>query len=341
MKLRLKYTGTFVTVFLVLAVIFMVALVSIITLDKKIFTQKIFFKTQFADAIGLSGSTQILFKGFTIGRINSFELTEDNLVNAEFFIYDGYQNKIVENSALYKSIDPVTNASSLTLLEGPDNSLALAEGAFIPSIGLPAGEKLLNEGKVSKSGNILFNILNNLDKTLEILSTKDSTNTYVLRNTLTTLSIIVEDLNSIMSKLNLFADNVNNLIEDDGSTLNSALINIATLADEIRKSNAALEQGLIHLDTMIVAYSDPGGLIKEVVDSSGALASNAGVLLEQSAELASTINSEAYKLPILLNNLNVALQEITLTLEALNASPLLNIQGKRETKKSFGRKIVR
>ncbi|MBU0561818.1 MAG: MCE family protein [Bacteroidetes bacterium] len=339
MKLRLKYTGSFVSGFLILALIFFGIFITLIMLDKKIFTEKYYFKTQFADAAGLSSSTPILFRGFNIGRIDDFHLTDENNVEAEFIIYEGFQNKIVKHSALNKSIDPISNASSLTFLEGPDRDAVLPEGSFIPSINSEEGAKLLASGKIEKKGNLLYNILTNLDNTLEVLSVKDSANQNVLKITIASLNVLVKNLSSVMGKLNSLADNANVLVEDNNSTLNQALINIAVLADDIKESNKVLKSGLVHLDTLIVAYSNPGGLIKDIIDSSGTLTGNAGILLEQSAELATTINKEAYKLPVLLNNLNTALRELNLTLEAINTSPLLNIEEKKETKKAFGRKI--
>ena len=64
MKLRLKYTGFFVSVFLIIAFVLLLSLLALITIDEKIFVAKYQYKTQFANAEGLSTSTPIYFKGF-------------------------------------------------------------------------------------------------------------------------------------------------------------------------------------------------------------------------------------------------------------------------------------
>ena len=76
-----------------------------------------------------------------------------------------------------------------------------------------------------------------------------------------------------------------------------------------------------------------------MIDTSGGIITNAGVLIRETADLATLINKESYKLPVILDNLNLVLKELTLTLDAINRSPLINAGYPEEENKTFGRKI--
>ena len=324
MQLRFKYTGYFVTVFIVVAAMLLTALLFTLTYDKKFFSNTVLFETKFADAEGLSTSTPVMFKGFKIGRLTTFSLNDDNLVEAEFEVYEEYVNRVVEYSALYKTISPVSNSSVINLLNGPFPDKKAEAGSYIPSIDTPDGAQLLVDGKVHKTGDLLFNILINLNDLLESLNRKDSANQSLLAGSVERLYSLTASLDEMTSNIENLVDNLSIFFSDDKSPLNSALAGIDELSDNLKRAGTVLHSDLIKIDTLVSNYQNPEALGQKLIDPEGETTGKINSLLDETNILMRSINSQSHKLPLIIDNLQRTLDELKKTLRGLNANPLLN-----------------
>ncbi|MDP3684610.1 MAG: MlaD family protein, partial [Ignavibacteria bacterium] len=162
MKFKMRYSEKIVGSFLIFALVVITASTGYLILHSKSFEEKHLFKAKFGDAVGLSASTPVYFKGFKIGVITDFILTDDNYILADFKVYEEFRNKIVRNSALFKSINPITSTSTIEFLQGPENLSLLPDGGLVPDIDIPEGEKLLAKNMVKKTGDPLNTVIYNL-----------------------------------------------------------------------------------------------------------------------------------------------------------------------------------
>ena len=137
-----------------------------IAVNRKIFVKKFAFRTVFNDAIGLSTQTPVIFKGFEIGEIKSFNLNNENQIDAVFLVYEPYRTKIVKHSVLRKTIHPLSGKSSIELIQGPNLKQINEENELVPEISTQRGKLYLSSGNIEISNDMMSSIVQNVNKFL-------------------------------------------------------------------------------------------------------------------------------------------------------------------------------
>ena len=326
MKLKFKYTERFVITFLVVAMLIMISGLTFVIINKKYFESKAHFKAKLADANGLGLSTPIYFKGFKIGTITDFRLTDENFIEADLEIYKEYRNKIVNNSALWKGLNPVTNASTLEFLQGNEAKFLLPEGSVIPAVDVPEGIKLLAENKVKKAGDPLSTLLANLQSFTENLTADSVQNKGAFFRTLNNLSIASEDMKQISEKVNALAGSLLKDKNPDDGTLFRLLNNAADLSEDFKSTSQMLKQTLRRADTLLIAFKNPDSLGVRMIDPTGEKIINplrqtiAGFnsLIPQLDNFTQYMNSRTSDLSIILDDLKTMLRQAQITFDAIN-----------------------
>ena len=297
-----------------------------IFLNQRIFEKKIRYTGRLADATGLSPSTPIYFKGFKIGTVKDFHLTVDNYIAADLEIFKEYKDRLVTNSALWKGLNPVTNASSLELLQGIGSVDLLPEGAIIPAIDVPEGRQLLNEQKVKQSGDPLSTLLANLQTFTENLTADSIQNRGPIFRAVNNFAVASQDLKEIASKLNYITDA---LLEDKNpskGTLFRILNNVADLTSDLKTTNSMIKNTILHTDSLLIAYKSPDSLGIRMIDPGGEKIINpirqslAGFnrLLPELEKFTMYMNNKTSDITVLLDDVRVTLQEAQSTFESLN-----------------------
>lgn len=105
-------------------------------------SKKVYF-TIFSDTHGLKGGTDITYRGFSVGKIQSMSLNREDNIVAYFYIYDKYKRLIQTNTVL-RLTSSVLGASTLIVVNTP-NPMAelLSEGRIVYSSDMPEGQKIL------------------------------------------------------------------------------------------------------------------------------------------------------------------------------------------------------
>ncbi|MBN2017977.1 MAG: MCE family protein [Candidatus Cloacimonetes bacterium] len=324
MKFKFKHTDKIVGIFFFVAVMALIFTLVVVAISKRIFDRKYYFLTQFVDATGLSNSTKLFFKGYEIGKLKKYSLNINNQIDAELIVYKEFRNKIVENSAIFKATNPVTGRSTMEFLQGPDWSKVLAEGEFIPSLDTPEGKRLLKEGFVKKSGDMMESVLKNVDQLLYNLTQDDNPEqgalfrmVYNLANMTDKMDVSLENINSILTSL----QKDNN--PEDGA-LFRILSNVADLTDDFKGTAA-------QLDEMLANYKDPDDLAVKLIDPSREN------LIYPMRDMLLTLNQNLVSMNKILDFMyqqmpefadivaksKISLQTAQKTLEALNNNPFL------------------
>lgn len=331
MKFKFKYTNQIVGAFLVGAALFLILIISAVAIQNKLFVKTYIFNAKFFDAEGLTSTTVIRFKGFEIGKIKSYRLNEENMIDAEFVIYENYRDKIIENSALNKSKSPLSSSSTIELLQGPDPTKILPEGAFIPSIQVPEGRLLVEQGLVTRTGDVVSSIIANVDRLLDNLNKDGNQDQGALFRALVNLANASEKLDRTLSDIEYLA---NGLTKDknykDGAIFRT-INHVADLTEQMKVTLIAINQVVLQSDTLITNYSKPEGLIQKMIDPTqkqifqpmGKLMDRLDATLLELQELLSYLNQQTPEFSVVISEGKSTLRVAQKTLEGINNNPLI------------------
>ncbi|HOX92628.1 MAG TPA: MlaD family protein, partial [Spirochaetales bacterium] len=175
MKFKIKYMDQIVGLFIIIALALFAVIVILVGMNQRWFAKDYRFHTVFSSAAGVAPGTAITMKGFTVGKIDKISLNENNMVDAQFHIYDTYYPLVVANSVLELTVSPIGLGSSLLfhpgkppvdpltmqVLTDPETGLALAgvplaEGSFIPSTASAEGQAILEQELADASLRVLL-----------------------------------------------------------------------------------------------------------------------------------------------------------------------------------------
>lgn len=331
MKLRFRYTNRIVSIFSASAIIIVLVSFYFVLQNNRAFDKTFSFRVHFSDGEGLGSSNPVYFKGFRIGTISNITLTKNDLIEGEFEVYEEFRNRIVKNSVVFKSFNPITSTSTMQFLKGREQTELIAEGAIIPSLDLPIGKKLLAENKIEKSGDPLSSILLNLETFTENLNLDNNADKGAVFRALVNLAEASEKANVLASHLNEFGDN---LFQDNNSnkgTIFRAMNNLADISEKLKTSVTLLNKTLAQSDTLMAAYSNPDGLVKRMIDPEGKefyeplsqSVRQMNALIPQLDNFVSYLNSQSTDLSLIFDELKMMLRQVQITFEKINSSPLM------------------
>ncbi|MCK9425999.1 MAG: MlaD family protein [Ignavibacteriaceae bacterium] len=340
MKFKLRYSEKIVGTFLIAALIIIAASTGYLLLHNKVFEKKFLFKAKFGDAVGLSSSTPVYFRGFKIGVITDYELTEDNYILADFKVYEEFRKKIVKKSALLKSVNPVTSTSTIEFLQGPENFSELAEGSMIPAIDIPEGEILLAKNMVKKTGDPLSTVIYNLAAFSENINKDNNVDKGAFFRALVNMADAAEGMKKITDNLNIDIESISKPDKYGRRPMASLVVNAAQISDSLRVMTGLVNHSLMRLDTVITAYSQPEGLVAKMIDPDGKqiiepirkTISNLNDVLPKLEKFSEFLVTQQGQFVIILKQLVETLDEVQVTFETINNGPLIG-KPKSERKK--------
>lgn len=348
MKLKFRYTERFVGIFIATAFLIVVILVGLIIVDKKIFQKKYSFKTKFNDAVGLSTTTPIYFKGYRIGSVKEFYLNEFNEIETIVEIHEEFRNKIIQESALNKLVNPITSISSIEYLEGPNPTKLLQENGFIPSLDLPEGKLLLTQKKVKRSGDVVSSVIANIDEFFTNLNLDDNSGEGAVFRALVNLADLSEKMNSLTDNVVNFLGKLEKDKNYNDGAFFRALNNAADISEKLQDITVKLDYTLSLADTLLLNYKTPDGLAVKLIDPDGTqifkpmeeVLKTSNQTLTEVSEFIKYINSKSDEFSSLAVSLQIVLRETQKTLETLNNNPIINF-GYKPTQRysSSGNKI--
>ena len=212
----------------------------------------------------------------------------------------------------------------MELLQGPDWTKVLAEGEYIPSLNTPEGKRLLKEGMITRSGDIMESVLKNMDHLLYNLTQDDNPDQGALFR-------IVYNLANMTDKMDVSLGNINKILvslQKDNNPEDGALFrilsNTANLTEDFKNTAA-------QLDEMLANYKDPTDLAVKLIDpeKEDLIFPMKNVLLTLNENLVSMneildfMYMQMPELADIMAKSKVSLQSAQKTLEALNNNPFL------------------
>jgi phospholipid/cholesterol/gamma-HCH transport system substrate-binding protein len=277
MKFRIRFADQIVGLFIILAALSVVVVVVMLGKAQRWFAKDLSFHTEFSSAGGLSANMPVLFRGFTIGNVESFSLNSSNNVDVIFTIYEQYQDRVKEGSLVEVMISPVGLGNQFLFHTGKGLGL-LKDGDFIPSVGSPAGEKLVREGlaeepqhddSISLLLNRVSSVMNEVNKALVTVNealTSGSQNTNAGR--------IVGNVDKTVQGLSTLPATVDRTAGSLESSVRSLLQDIDDLKAMLQGELDRINPILADVTAITDKAASPGGMIDTVLDSSGPVYTN-------------------------------------------------------------------
>ncbi len=342
MKFKIKFADQVVGLFILVAVVFFAVIVVLIGANQRWFAKDYSFKTSFQSATGVAPGTAIFMKGFTIGKINTLKLNADNVVDAEFHIYDTYYDKVREYSILELTVSPIGLGSQLLFHPGRSEK-QLEEGVFIPTADSIDGQALIEQELVEippKDDTItrlLANVNPLLENTNKTVVTVNRTLTEINRalagQSTGPLGDIVTDASTAVAALPGTMQNVDAIVADVQLRVGGLLDQISSLLVEfeaISGNLVATTESIRDPTGLVPKLLDPSGSIKTFLNDDNALYKKVMSIvgeIEKSVKslqgIVSGLNSEMPKVAAVLNETRTAIQQAQDVLEGVKNNPLI------------------
>lgn len=327
MSFKFKHTEKITGVFILLAVVILIIGTVVISVSKKTFVKTHVFKTLLSDAVGLSTSTPLSFKGYEIGRVKKFILNKDNNIDVELGVYKEFREKIVRGSAIYRLNNPITGETTLVLLQPRRPSPAsvfgnigseLPEGEYIPSLDMDDGQKLLEENVIEKSGETVSLIFD--EARIFVTHLRDE---FKLKKD--TFRVFFENLHGVSESLarnQALFDHLRQLLDPVNGPVFKTLGQFSKISEKLDKT-------IIQLNEVMENYKDPEGLMTKLFK----------VNQQQLNQTLENLNKNLVALHQALNSLKESspliadlLDKSRKALQAINNNPLLRGGIEKESK---------
>jgi phospholipid/cholesterol/gamma-HCH transport system substrate-binding protein len=301
MNFKFKYTDKIAGVFVLLSLVIFITSMLFIIMNQRWFERKYTFRTQFADAAGLKTNQDIFFKGFKIGKIKNFNLNRNNNIDAEFFVYERYIDKINEYSVLNKSVNPLTGGSTISYTANLTHNRIADEYSFIPSLDFDEGKLLLAFGEVEKKADAISNIVGELEQ-------------------------IVKSVNSDHNP--------------EAGSIARILVNTADIVESVKGEMKNIDRILFNAKLLSEKIKSPDGLVQRLIDPTGDIMFNSikgsldnlQLIMADLAVFSKMLNKSSGQIETLLLESNQTIKSTNDVLEGLKNNPLLKggIQEKKE-----------
>lgn len=334
---KLKHTRRIVLTFIAVPLIVLAGALVSIALRQNMFEKRYHYTTNLDNALGVSTQTALLYKGFEIGRVERFELSDDGTIKVDFYVRKRYRNLMTEGSVIYRTTIPIANKTSLDYIRPQGEAKELAEGGYIPSTDFPDGRALLRELS-PKSSDPIAMIIENIGSLTTELNRDDNKDKGALMRILVSAADVVEIaettmtlLNQNLAELSTLTENLNRDNNADKGVVMRAVNNLADLTEAVAAQSENIQSLIAGLDEAAANYADPTDLVRKMIDPEGdvliePLSETLGILQDNliaSEQLLSSLARANPELLLIINNLNDTLFKANQTLEALNNNPLL------------------
>jgi phospholipid/cholesterol/gamma-HCH transport system substrate-binding protein len=319
MKFRIRFADQIVGIFIIVALASIAFVIVMLGSSQRWFSKDISFRTEFVSGGALSKNMPVLFKGFTIGHVISFNLNHDDQVEAFFSIYEEYRDRVKIGSMVELIESPIGLGNQFQFHPGRGDTL-LEEGEFIPRVGSSMARNFIRQGLADApaNGDSISVILSNVNATL------DSVNGILLQlddalqngDNGTALGQIIGSLTMTLAG-----------IETLPKTITTSVDDIMAMVDE---TLSAVNPILADLNTITSMAVAPDGTVAAILDADGdvysslvrSLNSISGII-EELEKTVAFIPSQLPQIAGLIADVRAALIPAADVLVALTNNPLL------------------
>ena len=346
MKFSVRHADIIVGIFIILALAILVFVIFMLGSNQRWFARDNQYKTYFNSAAGISTNMPISYKGFTIGQVKKVGLTESDMVEVTFTIYEEYTSKVTEGSLVELQSSPIPGLGGGFIFHPGRGIELIPEDGIIPEINSPQARQFRERGltEVSTSSDSISNIINQVNTLLETINISLAGSKGADELTLGQILLNIEQTtNGITTLADTLIDQVNPVISQINpviSQIYSIIAQVYLIFDQITPVLSNIETITGDIGSVTGMISDPSGTVMSILDSDGVLSTS---LTEAIESIAGTINNlekttefipvQLPQISVLISQVNNVLRSAQDVLTALSNNPLLKggIPGRTET----------
>jgi len=299
-----RFADQIVGVFIILSFVAIAFVIVVLGKSQRWFSKDVAFSTVFPSAAGLSKNMAVQYKGFAIGSVKTFRLTDDDNVEVIFTINEEYRDRVKKGSIVELQVSPIGLGNQFQFYAGKGE--VLEEGSFIPPFGSARARELERQGLVEESQrddsiSVLMGRVNSIMGYLEVALGEGTDETEI--------GNIIGSLNRTLTGVEVLPKSLENTINDLRFQLRPILANLNALTGELNDPD-----GLIYtvLDTDKEFYTNLIGILGSVTS-----------LLSNLDRTISFIPSQLPQIAGLLSDLRVTMKTAEDVLVSLTNNPLL------------------
>ncbi|MBI2519983.1 MAG: hypothetical protein HYV97_06190 [Bdellovibrio sp.] len=169
---KLRHNREIVTIFILIAVGIFIFLGSVVAYNNNVFRGRVYFYTLVQNAYGLKSLPPIYFKGFAIGRVASFQLTHENKIHVNFYIFEDFYEKIINYSVVSINTNPLSGEITefqLITPDGTQETLGLVQkGTLIPDLKSAEAQQYIKDDKLKYESAGIEGILDKSNQILKV-----------------------------------------------------------------------------------------------------------------------------------------------------------------------------
>jgi phospholipid/cholesterol/gamma-HCH transport system substrate-binding protein len=291
MKFKIRFADQIVGIFVLAAILAVAAILIFVGFNQRWFARNYSFTSRFDSAGGLVVGMPIMLKGFEIGQISRIALNQANQVDIAFSVQDTYYDKVLADSVLELTSSPIGLGVSLRFHPGAGGGPPVAEGSFIPSLDLPEGRRLVEEGLVAipKGEDVIGSVIAKVNPILEevratlsqikkLVATVDS----ALAGKAGPVGEAVSGLAATPAKINRVIDAAGGQVSDIAGRVNAVLDKIDAVSVDLAEISRSTKGTLGTLSTNLESITenlkvtseglkDTRGLVTRLLDPKGSL----------------------------------------------------------------------
>jgi phospholipid/cholesterol/gamma-HCH transport system substrate-binding protein len=243
MKFKMRYADQIVGLFIIIALLSLIAVIFMLGRAQRWFSRNYSYVTYVESASGLSKNMPVNFRGFSIGNVKSFDLTDDNRVKVIFTIQDKYKNRVRRGSLTEILVSPIGLGNQFIIYAGI-GAEELEEFDLVPMRNSQEGKDYIARGitnipphddsiavLMAKATIVMDDLHNTLN---DVQLGNDATE---LGRTIIYIQHITADLSATLSSPN----GILKVLSGEGDGINSleaALVSLAGTMDHIEKATA-------------------------------------------------------------------------------------------------------
>jgi phospholipid/cholesterol/gamma-HCH transport system substrate-binding protein len=318
LKFTIRYADQVVGALIIGAIVALLGVIFLLGSNQRWFSKNYNFKTYFDSAAGLGKNMAVQYKGFTIGRIKTFDLTSDDRVEVRFYIYDTYISRVRRGSLVDVSVSPVGLGNQFLFYPGLGSD-QIEEGDLIPAVSSREGQEALEMGiayipKHDDSIGVILSQVNSVLANVDTLTKQlsgafEGTDATALGRTLGNVEQTTQGLAEIPGMVQGGLDQVLGTVDQIVASIQPILANLRILSDDL---------------------ADPNGTVAQVLDSEGPIYANLVSTLESVSGTIGSLEKTMAYVPAQLPQITVMLTEVRQVLRsaedvltALTNNPLL------------------
>ena len=311
MRFRIRFAYQIVGILSVLAVALIILVIFVLGSSQRWFSRDYTYKTYLESADGLSSNMPVLYKGFTIGNVKSFKLTEIDQVEVTFTIFDTYVDRVRIGSLVDLKRSPINLGNSFVFYAGLGAG-QLDDGGTVPMRSSPEGQAYINRhlASVPVDDDAISGIINNVNSLLASLNT---------------LTLEVE------AAITGTQDNsIGRILE----SADRAMLELSLAMGELRTSLdnllGEIQPIVINLQTLSGSLVDPNGTVASILDSEGTVYTSLEAALQSFASTLNNVEKTTATLPnqmpqiaAIIFELRIAIQSVQDILTSVSNNPLI------------------